>query len=174
MVITAIAIYLGAFSVMTNNKKIVVFLAAVGLVSLALLLPSSQLSRDVPEKLSSNTKPGLFANDPNFGSPLTEDGGGEGLLSRVIFAVLLVLAMGASAIYISKKLLPRISNLGGKKIRVIETVHLGPRKTLHLVKIGSQQLLIGSTNERITKLADVTEELEGLSSSETHIEETDE
>jgi flagellar biogenesis protein FliO len=46
--------------------------------------------------------------------------------------------------------------LPGKQIHVLETTHLGPRKAVHLVKIGEQQLLIGSTNESITTLADVT------------------
>ncbi len=72
--------------------------------------------------------------------------------------VLLVVVLGAAAIYLSKKLLPRFTQLSGKRIRVVETVHLGPRKTVYLLKIGSQQLLIGSTNENITKLADISDE----------------
>jgi flagellar biosynthetic protein FliO len=72
--------------------------------------------------------------------------------------VLLVISLGAAVIYLSKKLLPRL-NLPGKRIQVSETVHLGPRKAIHLIKIGKQTLLIGSTNENITKLADVTDQL---------------
>jgi flagellar biogenesis protein FliO len=34
---------------------------------------------------------------------------------------------------------------------------LGPRKSVHLIEIGSRRLLIGSTNENIRKLADLTE-----------------
>jgi flagellar biosynthetic protein FliO len=75
----------------------------------------------------------------------------------MIFAVLLVVVLGTAAIYISKKFVPRISSFTGKKIQVVETVHLGPRKAIHLIKIGERRLLIGSTNESITKLADVTE-----------------
>jgi flagellar biogenesis protein FliO len=58
----------------------------------------------------------------------------------------------------SKKVLPRITNLPGKEIRILETAHLGPRKAVHLVKIGNQRLLIGSTYESISMLADVTEQ----------------
>ncbi len=75
---------------------------------------------------------------------------------KMILMVLLVVVLGAAAIYLSKKLMPRFSRLPGKRIQICETVHLGPRKTLHLIKIGNQTLLIGSTNENITKLADLT------------------
>jgi flagellar biosynthetic protein FliO len=76
---------------------------------------------------------------------------------KMLLSILVVVVLGTAVIYVSKKLLPKISNLPGKQIRVVETNHLGQRKALHLIKIGSRQLLIGSTNESITMLADVTE-----------------
>jgi flagellar biosynthetic protein FliO len=76
----------------------------------------------------------------------------------MMFSVVLVVVLGAAALYMSKKVLPRITNLPGKEIRILETAHLGPRKAVHLVKIGNQRLLIGSTNESISMLADVTEQ----------------
>ncbi len=98
----------------------------------------------------------LYGNQPNTES---DDNPGTGeLFFKMILMVLFVFVFGAAAIYLSKKLLPRFSGLSGKRIRVIETVHLGPRKAVHLLKIGNQQLLIGSTNEKITRLADVTSE----------------
>lgn len=72
-------------------------------------------------------------------------------------SVLLVISLGIAAIYASKRLLPKITNSPGRQIRVIETVHIGPRKSLHLLEIGNQRLLIGSTSESITKLADIHE-----------------
>jgi flagellar biosynthetic protein FliO len=72
--------------------------------------------------------------------------------------VLIVVLLGVAVIYISKRLLPKM-NLPGKKIQLTETIHIGPRKSIHLVKVGSKTLLIGSTNENITSLADVTDEL---------------
>jgi len=73
--------------------------------------------------------------------------------------VLLVVVLGTAAIYILKKFGARITNLPGKKVRIIETVHLGPRRAVHLLKAGNRELLIGSTTESITKLADVTDAL---------------
>jgi flagellar protein FliO/FliZ len=87
------------------------------------------------------------------------DGLGRGeLFLKMMFSVVLVLVLGAAAVYMSKKVLPRITNLPGKEIRILETAHLGPRKAVHLLRIGNQRLLIGSTNESITMLADVTEQ----------------
>ena len=97
----------------------------------------------------------LFAKDPNFCTRPTEKLETRELFFKMMLSVLLVVGLGAGAIYFSKKLLPRITNLPGKKVRIVETVHLGPRKAVHLLQIGNQQILIGSTNEGITKLADI-------------------
>ena len=82
---------------------------------------------------------------------------GSEFFYRTMLAVILVLILGILAIYITKKLLPKITDLPGKEIRIIETVHLGPRKSVHLIKIDNHKLLIGSTNENISKLADITD-----------------
>jgi len=98
----------------------------------------------------------LFENDPNF-----PRGASDGLSTRELFfkmmaSVLFLVALGAAAIYVSKRFLPKITNLPGREIRIAETVHLGPRKAVHLLEIGNRRLLIGSTNENITRLADLT------------------
>lgn len=107
--------------------------------------------KPLPDNLSS-----VFANDPNFSGKSGSSPNTQELFFKMMFSVLIVVALGAATIYISKKFLPRITNLPGKMIHIVETVHLGPRKTVHLLKIGEQQLLIGSTSESITMLADVT------------------
>ena len=59
--------------------------------------------------------------------------------------------------FLSKKVLPKIAHKTGKNILVTETVQLGRNKNLHLVKINDNQtMLIGSTNENINLIADVT------------------
>ncbi|MHC4226031.1 MAG: flagellar biosynthetic protein FliO [Planctomycetota bacterium] len=150
------------------------FLTTVALGGSVLLVCSAQSATDGTESEESILDPCqpqveaesetgfLFADDPDL-SDRTDYGPG-GL--RVALAVLFVVALGAGAIYVSKKLLPRIANLPGKQIRVVETVYLGPRKAVHLIEIGDRRLLIGSTNENIRKLADITGELPDLSSQE--------
>jgi flagellar biogenesis protein FliO len=82
---------------------------------------------------------------------------GSELLVKMTLSVLAVAVIGVAAIYVSKKLLPKIANLPGKEIRVIETAYLGARKQLHLVEVGGRRVLIAATGENITMLSDVTE-----------------
>ena len=148
-----------------DKKKIVAFfLIVVALGSGALVVCSAQSPATEPKKTTSYNPYCLSENDSNHSSGPLDTGE---LFLKMMAAVLLVVVLGIAAIYISKKFLPKITNLPGKKIRILETVHLGPRKAVHLLQIGNQQLLIGSTSEGITALADVTDTLTDLSSQET-------
>jgi flagellar biogenesis protein FliO len=100
---------------------------------------------------------GLAWSDPNLpSSPGLHLGHGE-LFLRMMLSVGLVLALGAAALVLSRKVLPGVAQRGGKEIHVLETVYLGPRKALHLVEVGHQRLLIASTNDSVTMLAPVNE-----------------
>jgi flagellar biosynthetic protein FliO len=97
-------------------------------------------------------------DDPNFAQPGAEKAGNLGskeLFFKMMLSVLLVAGLAIGALYLSKKVLPNLTRACGKEIRVVETTYLGPRKALHLVEIGNQRLLIGSTNESIAALAHV-------------------
>ncbi|MCD6394758.1 MAG: FliO/MopB family protein [Planctomycetes bacterium] len=111
-----------------------------------------------------------YGSEPNRIAGLDDGGGAGELFFRMMLMVLLVIIMGIAAIYLSRKLLPRFTQLSGKRVAVVETVHLGPRKTVHLLKIGNRQLLIGSTNENITRLADVTDALSEVDSPANQID----
>ena len=129
-----------------NKRKTITFLTVIALGGIAMVLCSAQSAGNEPPKPLLNSSGPPLAPDPitpmgSGGSTNTRE-----LFFRMMLMVVLVIVLGAAAIYISKKFLPKLSNLPGKKIRVIETVHLGPRKTVHLLKIGNQQLLVGSTN----------------------------
>ena len=140
------------------KKKMAVFLAAILLCGGVTLVYSAQSDADDNVESLLDKPVSLNDNQPRFtvGSNSNIETGG--LFLRMMLMVLLVVALGIAAVYLSKRLLPRL-NLPGKRIQVSETVHLGPRKAIHLIKIGKQTLLIGSTNENITKLADVTDQL---------------
>ncbi len=96
-------------------------------------------------------------NDPNFAGLTDAPLGGTRFFAQMMLCILLVAALGVGTLYMSKKVLPKITNAPGKEIHIRETAYLGPRKTLHLVEIGNHKLLIGSTNDSITTLADVTD-----------------
>lgn len=140
------------------KKLIVVFLLAITLPGSATFVCSAQSGADKNTKSLFDDSGSLYGNEPNLAGGFGNNISTGDWFFRMILMVLLVVVLGAAAIYLSRKLLPRLTQLSGKRIRVVETVHLGPRKTVYLLKIGSQQLLIGSTNENITKLADITDE----------------
>jgi flagellar biosynthetic protein FliO len=167
-------------SVVEFKKKIFVCLMMVALGVGVLVICSAQSATNgseseksqpdlnQPQTGTGSTNSSLFANDPNFFRGSDFNPGGAVFSIRAILAVLFVLALFIAAIYVSKKLLPKITNLPGREIRIVETVHLGPRKTVHLLEIGNRRFLIGSTNENITKLADLTGDLMDLSATKAN------
>ena len=148
------------------RKKIVVFLITVTLGSGVLLVCSAKSASDAEQRASNrrgteleNSKSqsgSLFENDPNFSTRTGDKLSTRELFFKMMVSVLFLVALGAGAIYVSKRFLPKITNLPGKEIRITETVHLGPRKAVHLLEVGQRRFLIGSTNENITRLADLT------------------
>jgi flagellar biosynthetic protein FliO len=145
--------------VAAHKKKIVAFLVAVALGSGMLVICSAQSAPAERTKSLFDNSSSSFENEPNFSTASTNSLGTRELFFKMMLSVLLVVFLGAAVIYISKKFLPKLTNPSGKAIHIIETAHLGPRKAVHLLKVGNQQILVGSTSESITKLADITEVL---------------
>lgn len=82
--------------------------------------------------------------------------GTSDLLGHSLAAVLVILVLGAAAVFVVKRLLPRFGISQGRRISVLETVYLGPRKSLYMVQVGDRTLLVTGTRERLGLLADVT------------------
>ncbi|MHC4423694.1 MAG: hypothetical protein ACYSWR_03365, partial [Planctomycetota bacterium] len=114
---------------MRDKKKIVALFIAVALGGGALVVCSAESPVTEPQKTTSYNPYRLAENDSNHtGGPFDT----RELFLKMMGAVLLVAVLGIAAMYISKRFLPKITNLPGKKIHILETVHLGPRKTVHL------------------------------------------
>jgi flagellar biosynthetic protein FliO len=149
--------------VLAYRKKAVFLLVIVALGSCA---PAMCRAETTVSKSSEKLFVGsdnLFTGEPNFSV------GSEGrydtreMFFRMMLSVLLVIVLGIALIYFLKRFSSRITGLSGKRIHIIETAPLGPRRMVHLVEVGNRRILIGSTNENITMLADVTEALRDVS-----------
>ena len=140
-------------------------MVALGTIALVVCSGSSTPSEQQKQKFDNLSL--TYENDSNVAPQPDNIPSTSELFFKMMLSVLLIVVLGTGAIYVSKKFGSRISNSPGKKIHVIETIRLGPRKTVHLLKIGNQGLLIGSTTESITKLADVTDVLSELDSRTT-------
>ena len=160
------------------KKKMVVILIVAALGNGALIVRSVQsaangtasekmtLESNQSQLVNETEKSGLFEKESGFSDESGYLPGQGDFLFRAMLAILFVVILGIAAIYVSKKLLPQIAGVPGKEIRIVETVHLGPRKAVHLIDIGRRRFLIGSTNENVTKLADLNEDFVGLSAQE--------
>ncbi len=164
-----------SFSVTDSRKRVFVLLMAIALGSCGMVVcwgqpiaegtEAENPALDAPqaqEEQGPGQGESLFGNDLDFSKGLGDNPGGE-VYYRMMLAVLIVVVLGGAAIYVSKKVLPKISNLPGKEIRVAETVYLGPKKAVHVLEVGNRRFLIGSTSENITKLADITSDLADFS-----------
>ncbi len=152
-----------------KKKKIGALLVTVALVISALAVHSGRSVRAEPKKPFFDKAGPLFANDPNFSSSSTNGPTTGELMRKMMIMVLLVVGLGAGAIYCLKKFLPKITSMPGKEVRIIETTHLGQRKAVHLLEVGNQRILIGSTNDSITMLADLTQYCSEIDHSEMEI-----
>jgi len=79
------------------------------------------------------------------------------LFFKMMVSVVLVVVLGAAAYYLLKRLPGRLGQVSGREVRLVETVNLGSRRAVHLLRVGPRRFLIGSTSEEIVLLADLDE-----------------
>ncbi len=139
-----------------KKKKIVPILLSIALIGGIVVLRLNQSQNTDPNQETTNKTDSLFSNDPNFSLDTSNGYSNQDLVFKTLASIAIVITLGVAAIYVSKKLTGKLGNIQGKEIKIVETAHLGQRKMVHLIKVGNQQLLIGSTNDNITMLADVT------------------
>ena len=75
---------------------------------------------------------------------------------QMLSAALMVMVIGGVALFVLKKLVPRIRRVPQRRITVLETAYLGSRKAVHLLQVGSVKLLVASSPEGVVRLDDVT------------------
>ncbi len=136
--------------------------AIAALAGLCLLLAETATSRAAPAT-SPAAEPethrpadepsGKTDRKPAFGRPDSDFGR---VVAQSLGAVFVILVLGVVAILVIKRVLPRIGVTQGRRIHVLETVYLGPRRSLHMVRIGERILLVGATNEGLGLLSDLT------------------
>ena len=97
--------------------------------------------------LKDDGEPGTFGVD---------DDGTSRLLWKMLAYLLIILVLGAVGILVVKRLVPRLGPSAGRDVSVLETLHLGPRKSVYLLRVGDRRLLIAGARDSVSMLADVT------------------
>jgi len=80
------------------------------------------------------------------------------LSAFVKLAAVLVLIVGISVVF-RRWIQPGAGINSTRQMRLVETIRLSPRQALHLVVIGDQKLLIGATDQNVSLISSIEEEL---------------
>jgi len=141
---------------MKFRKKISAFVVTAVFAGGILLVWGTRPVSAEEQKLLPVRSDSLTVNEQDFGVPGAGKFQNSELFYKMTLSILLVIGLGAAAIYLTKRVLPKIAGGPSKEIQILETAHIGQRRAVHLVKAGDRMLLIGSTNGSITRLADLT------------------
>lgn len=116
------------------------------------------LAGDRPLRLGSrgrDGKSGLGTDSPDT----------SGKLWEMLIYTLVMLAVGIAGWVLMKRIGPKMGKPLGfashRKVALEQTVHLGARRSVHLVRVGKQRLLVGSCRESIRLLSDVSGAFDG-------------
>ncbi len=148
-----------AYTTGRSHRNVAAFSLALGLF-LAATAPSEAAAEEGAKAPGSATQP--VAGRREAPPPLIlKKEASSGTLWQLLAYTLILLVLAGAAIFLVRRFLPKIGVATGKNVRVLETVHLGPRKTVHLLRVGSRTYLVGGAREEISMLADVTEAVGG-------------
>jgi flagellar biogenesis protein FliO len=84
----------------------------------------------------------------------------KNLTSRLLMMLGFIAAAGVGIWYFFKKMNTPWTGTKNGHLQLVETMHLGPRKAIHIIRAGQKRLLISNSNEGIRLLADLTGTLE--------------
>jgi len=125
-------------------------------------------AQEVPDGLSSAprdvahraTAPETFLSledARDFEDGLREGPGMRQLAGQALASVLVVVAVAVVSLLIARRFMPMGSGRGrGKTLSVLETSAIGPKKALHVVRVGARTYLVASGVNDVRLLADVT------------------
>jgi flagellar biosynthetic protein FliO len=79
-----------------------------------------------------------------------------GLVWELVSKTAIVVALLYGVLWFGKKLSSRAGAApGGAGIQVVQSVHLGPGRSVHLLVVGGRTLLVGSTSHQVSFLSDL-------------------
>jgi flagellar biogenesis protein FliO len=116
--------------------------------------PNTSAGADANSSQADGNGLGLWARKDDPNSPFAGPKNDVDLISRTLVSVVIVLVLGVAAWIVTRKVLPRTFQQG-RRMNVAETVHLGPKKTVHLLKVGKQEFLVGAAGDNVTMLTEL-------------------
>jgi flagellar biogenesis protein FliO len=126
------------------NVVIVAGLAIVLGVMLPKLLSSEPVVDEKKKDNPQTTAKGTIGSD--YKTPALPEINPQALLGKLFMGTIVVLGLSVGSIWMMKRWLPAQGPAGSvqREMRLIETLHLGHRTSLHLVHLGKREVLIGT------------------------------
>jgi flagellar biosynthetic protein FliO len=95
-----------------------------------------------------------------------------GSIVKMVAALALVVAAIYGGVYLLRKIMgPKYSRNGQSDIlEVVETAHIGPRKSVSLVRVGGKSVLIGTTDSHIAVLTELDDAQTETALAAKHVE----
>ncbi|WP_217915202.1 flagellar biosynthetic protein FliO [Miltoncostaea marina] len=94
--------------------------------------------------------------------PTSIDAGGAGTLLRLLIGLVIVVGLITAVWYVMKRVqrsrFPALEERGSGLVEIVTTTPLGPNRSLHLIRVGDDLLLIGSADGGITPITTLDRE----------------
>lgn len=105
-------------------------------------------------------------------STVTNDSFGKGI-SQIIYIFILCIVVFVGAYYTSRLLGNyQLNNKKLSNLKILEVISVGPQKTIQLIKVGNEFILVGVTKDKITFLKEVSEANIDLSLTTTNVNQS--
>lgn len=108
----------------------------------------------------SGDKAGKNNGDGGKADPFSSMPDSGEMLWKMMASLMVLGVLAIAAWVLLRKVLPRIGRSAGRNVQLLETTYLGPRKAVHLLRVGRKRLLVSSSREGVCLLADVTDAVE--------------
>ena len=134
------------------------------LAMLALLFPAlaQEPTPAPPSALQSDREaPVPFSEETGgFEQNFRDDPGMGKMAAQALASLVVVVVVAVGSLLIARRFMPAGGRRSGATLAVVETTVVGPKKSLHVVRVGARTFLVGCGVSEVRLLADVTADIE--------------
>ncbi len=121
--------------------------------------PATRASESRPATRAAETRPSPPPEyDENISFEQWTDS--EPIVYQMLVAAGIVLVLGALTYVLMKRFLPGLRKPAEGGISIVASAYLGPKKTAHVLKVGSRKILVACWRDGVAPLGDVTNAFE--------------
>ena len=139
-----------------------------GAAAAAAPVPEESISDDVKSPAEPDAKAAGEGGDARTGRSIAGRKGGLNLdeprrdanqmLWEMLAAVLVVAVLAMVAFFLIRRFGSKLKITQGRQMKLVETLHVGPRQAVHMLDVQGRRILISATRERIAMLTELSAE----------------